>query len=452
MCGIVGYVGEKSAVGIIVEGLKKLEYRGYDSAGIAILQDGALQVRRAAGKMKNLETILRERPVTGSLGIGHTRWATHGRPSEENAHPHTDCGGALVVVHNGILENYLELKERLQADGHVFKSETDTEVLAHLFERHLKATESLDEAVRRGLLEVRGAYAVVVVSAAAPDRLIAAKQGAGSVVVGLGKDEMFIASDIPAILAHTRDVVILEDGDMAIVTAQSVAVSTLAGDAVPREPTRILWDPIMAEKGGYRHFMLKEMYEQPRAIADTFRGRVAPEKLKVREDSQRFSESVPAGRIIEQHPGVDAKLKEGASIAVVVSKGPEPRVVPDFTGKTQQQVTDMLKGTGLEPKFTSTPSENVDATVVLDWDHKGESVAPGTTINVTVSSGAQQRVITDWRGKPFDATLQKAMANGGSLALPKMPVPGIGWLAYAKDTEGNLIALTQRVPAVTRSN
>src|SRR5204862_3720047 len=243
----------------------------------AILQDGALQVRRAAGKMKNLETILRERPVTGSLGIGHTRWATHGRPSEENAHPHADCGGALVVVHNGILENYLELKERLQADGHVFKSETDTEVLAHLFERHLKATEDLDEAVRRGLLEVRGAYAVVVVSAAAPDRLIAAKQGAGSVVVGLGKDEMFIASDIPAILSHTRDVVILEDHDMAVVTAQGVELTTIDGDPVQREPVKILWDPIMAEKGGYRHFMLKEIYEQPRAITDTFRGRIAPE-------------------------------------------------------------------------------------------------------------------------------------------------------------------------------
>ncbi|HEV8141820.1 MAG TPA: glutamine--fructose-6-phosphate transaminase (isomerizing) [Methylomirabilota bacterium] len=277
MCGIVGYVGEKSAVGIIVEGLKKLEYRGYDSAGVAILQDGKLEVRRAAGKMTNLESILHERPVTGSLGIGHTRWATHGRPSEENAHPHTDCGGSLVVVHNGILENYLELKDRLQADGHVFKSETDTEVLAHLFEHHLKTTPRLDEAVRRGLVEVRGAYAVGVVSTVAPDRIVAAKHGAGSVVVGIGQNEMFVASDIPAILAHTREVVILEDGDMAVVTAHGVEVSTLAGAPVAREPTRILWDPIMAEKGGYRHFMLKEIYEQPRAITDTFRGRISPE-------------------------------------------------------------------------------------------------------------------------------------------------------------------------------
>jgi glucosamine--fructose-6-phosphate aminotransferase (isomerizing) len=230
MCGIVGYVGEKSAVGVIVDGLKKLEYRGYDSAGVAVLQDGTLQVRRAAGKMTNLEGVLKAKPVAGSLGIGHTRWATHGRPSEENAHPHTDCSGSLVVVHNGILENYLSLKERLQAEGHVFKSETDTEVLAHLVEHHLARTRSLESAVRSALAEVRGAYAVGVVSAAAPDRLVVGKHGAGSVVVGIGEGEMIIASDIPAILAHTRDVVILEDGEMAVVTARDVAVTTLEGD------------------------------------------------------------------------------------------------------------------------------------------------------------------------------------------------------------------------------
>jgi glucosamine--fructose-6-phosphate aminotransferase (isomerizing) len=277
MCGIVGYVGDRNACGIIVEGLKKLEYRGYDSAGVAVLDDGALNVRRAVGRIKALETVLRERPVNGSIGIGHTRWATHGRPSEDNAHPHTDCSGGLVVVHNGILENYLEIKDRLASDGHTFKSETDTEVLAHLIEHHLRGTRRLDQAVKAALREVTGSYAVGVVSRAAPDRLIAAKQGAGSVVVGLGRGEMFVASDIPAILSHTRDVVILEDNDVAVVTAHGVELSTLDGDPVQREPTKILWDPIMAEKGGYRHFMLKEIYEQPRAIADTFRGRVAPE-------------------------------------------------------------------------------------------------------------------------------------------------------------------------------
>jgi glutamine---fructose-6-phosphate transaminase (isomerizing) len=278
MCGIVGYVGEKSAVGIIVEGLKKLEYRGYDSAGVAVLgSSGVLEVRRAAGRMKVLEGILRERPVAGSLGIGHTRWATHGRPSDENAHPHTDCSGTLVVVHNGILENYLEIKERLVAEGHTFKSQTDTEVLAHHIEHYLKSAGRLDRAVKHALNDFRGSYAVGVISTAAPDRLVAAKHGAGSVVVGLGRGEMFVASDIPAILGHTRDVVILEDGEVAVVTAEGVDLSTLDDQPVQREPVRILWDPIMAEKGGYRHFMLKEMYEQPRAITDTFRGRIAPE-------------------------------------------------------------------------------------------------------------------------------------------------------------------------------
>jgi glucosamine--fructose-6-phosphate aminotransferase (isomerizing) len=277
MCGIVGYVGDKQAVGIIVEGLKRLEYRGYDSAGVAVLRGGALEVRRAAGRIKVLEGILRERPVTGALGIGHTRWATHGRPSDENAHPHTDCTGSLVVVHNGIFENYLEIKERLAAEGHHFQSETDTEVLAHLIEHHLKTTGRLDRAVKAALREMTGSYAIGVVSAAAPDRLVAAKQGAGSVVVGLGRGEMFVASDIPAILAHTRDVIILEDHEVAVVTAAGVELSTLDDEPVQREPVRIHWDPIMAEKGGYRHFMLKEIHEQPRAITDTFRGRFSLE-------------------------------------------------------------------------------------------------------------------------------------------------------------------------------
>src|SRR6266511_2532571 len=277
MCGIVGYVGDKSAVGIIVEGLKRLEYRGYDSAGVAVLDGGVLRVRRAPGRLKALEDVLREQPIDGTIGIGHTRWATHGRPSEENAHPHTDCHGSLVVVHNGILENYVELKERLVAEGHTFRSETDTEVLAHLVEHHLAHEHCLEATVRLALREVRGSYALGVVAAVAPDRLVVAKQGAGSVVVGLGQGEMFVASDIPAILTHTRDVIILEDDEMAVVTAGGVEVTTLDRRPVEREPVRILWDPIMAEKGGYRHFMLKEIYEQPRAITDTFSGRLALE-------------------------------------------------------------------------------------------------------------------------------------------------------------------------------
>ena len=277
MCGIVGYIGDKNAVDTVLEGLRRLEYRGYDSAGIAVVGAAGLQIRRAAGRIKNLEALLREKPIEGRIGLGHTRWATHGRPTDENAHPHTDGSGDLVVVHNGIIENYLPIKERLQAEGHVFTSETDTEVIAHLIERHLKDTPKLDEAVRRALRELRGSYAVVVLHRQMPDRLVAAKLGAGSVVVGLGENETFLASDIPAILSHTRDVVVLEDEDVAVVTRRGVEITQLDGAPVQRAPSRILWDPILAEKGGYRHFMLKEIYEQPRAAADTMRGRVQPE-------------------------------------------------------------------------------------------------------------------------------------------------------------------------------
>jgi glutamine---fructose-6-phosphate transaminase (isomerizing) len=294
MCGIVGYVGGKSAVEIILEGLKRLEYRGYDSAGVAVINDEGLHVRRAPGRIKTLEGILRERPLTGKIGIGHTRWATHGRPSEENAHPHTDCSGTLVVVHNGILENYLPIKERLTAEGHCFKSETDTEVLAHLIEHHLKEAGRLERAVKLALKEIRGSYAIGVIATGARDRLVAAKQGAGSVVVGLGQGETFIASDIPAILSHTRDVVILEDDEVAVVTAEGAEVSTVNGEPVERAPVKILWDPIMAEKGGYRHFMLKEIYEQPRAVTDTFRGRVALETGRVVLDDVALDPAVVA--------------------------------------------------------------------------------------------------------------------------------------------------------------
>ena len=295
MCGIVGYIGDKNAVDIVLEGLRRLEYRGYDSAGIAVIGATGLEIRRAAGRIKNLEVLLREKPIEGRTGLGHTRWATHGRPTDENAHPHTDGSGELVVVHNGIIENYLPIKERLQAEGHVFKSETDTEVIAHLIERHLRDAPKLDEAVRRALRELRGSYAVVVLHRQMPDRLVAAKLGAGSVVVGLGENETFLASDIPAILSHTRDVVILEDEDVAVVTRRGVEITQLDGAPVQRTPSRILWDPILAEKGGYRHFMLKEIYEQPRAAADTMRGRVQPEGGTVVLPDVQLDPEVTAG-------------------------------------------------------------------------------------------------------------------------------------------------------------
>jgi glutamine---fructose-6-phosphate transaminase (isomerizing) len=305
MCGIVGYIGDKDAVDIILEGLRRLEYRGYDSAGVAVVGSEGLQIRRAAGRIKVLEGLLRERPVHGPIGIGHTRWATHGRPTDENAHPHTDGSGSLVVVHNGIIENYLPIKEQLLAEGHRFASETDTEVIAHLIERHLRDAPRLEEAVRRALRELRGSYAVVVLSRHQPDRLVAAKQGAGSVVIGLGQGETFLASDIPAILSHTRDMVILEDEDVAVVTRQGVEVTQLDGAPVERAPVRILWDPILAEKGGYRHFMLKEIYEQPRAVADTLRGRVQPE----------------SGTVVLPDVQLDADVVQGIQRIVLVACG-----------------------------------------------------------------------------------------------------------------------------------
>jgi glucosamine--fructose-6-phosphate aminotransferase (isomerizing) len=280
MCGIVGYVGKKEVVPVIIEGLRKLEYRGYDSAGIAVAGNGdGLQIRRAEGKLRNLEDVIRLKPLDGSYGIGHTRWATHGRPSEENAHPHRDCTGKIVVVHNGIVENYLQLKKKLIEEGHKFTTETDTEIIAHLVERYFLQSgnghrPSLEEAVRKTVKELSGVFALVVISVDEPNKIVAARNGP-PVVVGLGKDEYFVASDVPAILFHTRDLFFLADGDLAVLTPGGVAVTDFDGKPVTREVQRITWDPIMAEKGGFKHFMLKEIYEQPRSVKDTTLGRVS---------------------------------------------------------------------------------------------------------------------------------------------------------------------------------
>ena len=287
MCGIVGYVGNQRAVPIILDGLKRLEYRGYDSAGIAVYcDDHTLGVRRASGKLRNLEDVMRLDPVDGNYGIGHTRWATHGRPTEENAHPHRDCTGDIVVVHNGIVENFIPLKELLQSEGHVFKTETDTEVIAHLVEKHF--TGNLEEAVRCAVKEVRGVFALVVMSRKDPNKIVAAREGP-PVVVGLGKNEYFVASDVPAILSHTRDMFFLADGDMAILTPEGVTLTDFNGRAVKRLVQHVLWDPIMAEKGGYKHFMLKEIFEQPRAVRDTTLGRVGLESGRVFLDEMEIT-------------------------------------------------------------------------------------------------------------------------------------------------------------------
>ncbi len=288
MCGIVGYVGPRQVVPVIIEGLRRLEYRGYDSAGIAVGSPGSdkLAVWRAPGKLRNLEEILRDHPPEGTFGIGHTRWATHGRPTEENAHPHRDCSGRLVVVHNGIVENYLALKHELIAQGHKFVTETDTEIIAHLIEQVQKdavasgAPLCLEQAVRAAVKRLTGAFALGILSAAEPDKIVAARSGP-PVVIGVGEGESFIASDIPGILHHTRDVYFLADGDMAILTRDGVKLTDFNGKPIERQITHIHWDPIQAEKGGYKHFMLKEIWEQPRAIRETTLGRVSLDSGKV---------------------------------------------------------------------------------------------------------------------------------------------------------------------------
>jgi glutamine---fructose-6-phosphate transaminase (isomerizing) len=306
MCGIVGYVGRKQeAVPVILDGLRRLEYRGYDSAGIAVgTGEKTLELRRAPGKLRNLEEVIRQQPIRGTYGIGHTRWATHGRPTEENAHPHRDCTGRIVVVHNGIVENYLALKKELTAEGHTFVTETDTEIIAHLIEQEIRSaavsgkTLSLEDAVRRSARRLTGAFAVSVISADEPDKIVVARNGPPA-VVGLGEDEYFVASDVPGILHHTRDIYFLRDGDMAVLEPSGVTLTDFHGEHIQREVTRVLWDPVQAEKAGYKHFMLKEIFEQPRAIRETTLGRISLDtgavylsEMKISDDEFRAASGI----------------------------------------------------------------------------------------------------------------------------------------------------------------
>ncbi len=279
MCGIVGYIGPRDATSIIYNGLKRLEYRGYDSAGLAVIENGNIEIRRDAGKLARLGELLDEQPVHGNVGIGHTRWATHGEPSARNAHPHIGESGNVVVVHNGIVENYLELRDELKAEGVKFNSETDTEIIVLLVERYLAMDHDLEGAARRALTHLRGAHGIVLLSVDEPDKIVAARIGnAGGVVVGVGEDEMYIASDIPAILEYTRSMAFLESGQMVVVRADGFSAMTLDGDPVDVEVQNVSWDPVSAEKGEYKHFMLKEIFEQVRSITDTIAGRVDFEK------------------------------------------------------------------------------------------------------------------------------------------------------------------------------
>ncbi|OGP60882.1 MAG: glutamine--fructose-6-phosphate aminotransferase [Deltaproteobacteria bacterium RBG_13_61_14] len=287
MCGIIGYIGKREAPEILMEGLKRLEYRGYDSAGLALLHQGRLEIRRCQGKLAVLEALLKESPVRGQAGIGHTRWATHGRPSEENAHPHRV--GAIAVVHNGIVENFAELKAELIAAGEKFSSETDTEVISHLVHQYVSQGLDFEAAARKALLRLQGAYAVLILNEKEPDRIIAAKQ-ASPMILGLGEGENLVASDIPALISHTQRVVPLEDGDYAVIRADRVEVKNLQGEPVVRKPRAVQWTPAMAEKGGYKHYMQKEIFEQPRAVAETLAGRIKLEAGEVSFEDFAISE------------------------------------------------------------------------------------------------------------------------------------------------------------------
>lgn len=277
MCGIIGYIGKRNAISVVLEGLKRLEYRGYDSAGVAFFSDKGIEVRRCKGKIKDLCSLIESENPTGNNAIGHTRWATHGKPSEENAHPHRS--NTIVLVHNGIIENYLDLKKMLIQKGYVFTSETDTEVLCHLIADCAK-NRSLEEAVREAMKEVKGAYALAIIKEDEPDKIVGVKKDS-PLVIGLGEEEYFLASDVPAFLTYSNNVIFLEDGEMAVVSRNGVEISKLDGTPVKQSIQSISWSPSMAEKGGYRHFMLKEIYEQPRAIADTLRGRFNAETGEV---------------------------------------------------------------------------------------------------------------------------------------------------------------------------
>jgi glutamine---fructose-6-phosphate transaminase (isomerizing) len=288
MCGIIGYIGDKPVVPVLIEGLRRLEYRGYDSAGVAVVNGHGLEIRRSAGKLINLENVIAETPLSGNYGLGHTRWATHGRPTEENAHPHRDCKDKIVVVHNGIIENYLELKQELQSKGHKFVTETDTEVVAHLVEQEWKG-DGLEGAVMRAMQRLRGLFAIVLISADDPEKIVAVRNGP-PVVVGLGEGEWFVASDIPAILQHTREVAFLDDQEMVIVTRAGARFSDLAGNPLQKKSQRVTWDPVQAEKAGYKHFMLKEIFEQPTAVRETILGRVSQDTGRVFLDEMKLTD------------------------------------------------------------------------------------------------------------------------------------------------------------------
>jgi glucosamine--fructose-6-phosphate aminotransferase (isomerizing) len=302
MCGIIGYLGSKAVVPILVEGLKKLEYRGYDSAGIAVVDKKRIHLKRVKGKICDLEKQLGPASPDGYCGVGHTRWATHGRPSEENAHPHQDCTGSLVVVHNGIIENYLRLKKNLSKEGHTFRTETDTEVIAHLIEKYYQG--SLEKAVQQAIQDLEGAFAIAVISLREPEKIVTAKNGPPA-VVGLGKGEYFVSSDLNPLLSHTQDIVFLEDGQMAVIESRGVNFCDFKGKPLEKKVDRLAWSPLMVEKRGFKHFMLKEIFEQPQVVRDTLKGRI----------------SLDSGRVFLDEIGISAAALKRINRVVIIACG-----------------------------------------------------------------------------------------------------------------------------------
>ena len=429
MCGIIGYIGGDNAVPILIEGLKRLEYRGYDSAGIAIINNAQLAIRKAVGKLKNLEEVVANDSPTGTIGIGHTRWATHGRVTELNAHPHETEG--FVLVHNGIIENYLALKEKLSAEGHEFRTETDTEVIVHLIAKHF--TGNLTTAVHMALQEVVGAYAIAVLSTDDPNTVVGARSGC-PLVVGLGQGAYFLASDVPAVLNHTREVIFLDDGEVATLTREGVRVSGLDGQMMTKDIRHVTWDPIMAEKGGYKHFMLKEIFEQPRAVLDTFRGQVLPETGDAALDLGRAAHALAQARRVllvacgtSWHAALIGKymIEEMARIPVEVDYGSEFRyrqpVLNEhtlFVGISQSGETADTIAAAREAKrhgATTVAISNVmDSTLARESDgvfytHAGPEIGVAASKTFTtqlvslyllgLALGRQQGTLSEARGK-----------------------------------------------------
>ena len=444
MCGIVGYVGPRPVLPILMDGLKRLEYRGYDSAGVALVRNGHLEIRRSAGKLSQLEDVLAKQPIDGAYGIGHTRWAPHGRPTEENAHPHVDCHGRIVVVHNGIIENYLDLKRELVALGHVFVTQTDTEAVAHLVEEESRG-DGLAAAVRRALVRLRGLFALVLISADDPETMVAVRNGP-PLVVGLGDGECFVASDVPAILSHTREVIFLDDLEMVVVTRGGAVFSDFGGVAHPRASRHVTWDPVLAERAGYKHFMLKEIYEQPWAVRETVLGRASVESSRVFLDEMHLNEAAlrDVDRIVvlgcgtSWHAGLVGKfiIEELARIHVDVDYGSEYRyrdpivdartlaVVITQSGETADTLAAMREAKRKGAKTIaicnvvgSMATREADGTV---YTHAGPEIGVASTKAFTAQLVALQLLaihLAQVRG-----TLMPARAHALLLALDQLPL------------------------------